>query len=438
VDYLVKSGEKSHKRYSLEESHQYFGEAYELLSSKDKRTKEEDIRIVDLLLQWGYVFNSRADYKGLEELLLANEGLVQSLEDKERLAMFYAWLGWAFRSREKLREGHAYLLQALQLGEELQSPKIIGYACAWLTWACADRGLLNEAVGFGRRAQELFKTLEADADFVRYALGGLGVTHYFRGDCAEAHQIGELMLEYGHQRSDLRCITMGHNCTGFGHYVAGNHAQAIQSFKNGIQVSEDTITTNASRLLLGMTYVADGQLKEAEDTLEEVMRTNEHRGFEFLGTAAQFFYGVVLITRGNLNGGMGIIEEASQVFLESDSKYRYATANYTIGRVYSGVVSGESDKTLSLIAKNIGFLLKNMPKASKKAETHFGIAVHVSQEIGARGILGQAYLDLARLHMAKNKKQAAAECLNKAIEAFEKCGADGYLGQARDTLASIE
>ena len=34
VDYLIKSGEKSLKRYAVEESHQYFKEAFDLLSSK--------------------------------------------------------------------------------------------------------------------------------------------------------------------------------------------------------------------------------------------------------------------------------------------------------------------------------------------------------------------------------------------------------------------
>jgi class 3 adenylate cyclase/tetratricopeptide (TPR) repeat protein len=438
VEYLVKAGEKSHRRYSLEESHQYFKEAYELLSSKDDRTRDEEIRILDLILQWGYVYNSRADYKGLEDLLLANEDLAQAMGDSERLGMFYAWMGWALRSREKLQQGHEYLLKALRLGEKINSQKIIGYACSWLTWACADRGFLDDAVAYGKQAQGLIDTLKSDADFVRYTLGGLGVTYYFRGDCVEAYRVGESLLEYGQSRSDLRCITMGHNCMGFSHYVAGNHVRAVESFKNGIRVSEDTITTNASRLLLGMTYVTDGQLKEAEATLEEVMRTSEDRGFEFLGTAAQFFYGVVLLSQGNLNRGMGIIEAASQVFLESDSRYRYATANYTIGKVYSRVVLGEKEKSLSLIAKNIGFLVKNMPTASKKAETHFGIAIEIAEEIGANGILGQACLDLALLHNAKKRKQLAVDCLTKSIESFEKCGVDAYLSQAREALASIQ
>jgi len=438
VEYLVKSGEKSHKRYALEESHQYFKEAYELLSGKNDRTGEEAMRMVDMLLAWGYVHNCRSDYKGLEERLLVNEDLAKSLQDKERLGMFYAWIGWALRSREKLREGYTYLLKALQLAEAVNSQRVIGYACAWLSWTCADLGLLDEAVMYGKRARALIESRHSDAEFVRFTLAGLGVTYYFRGECAEAHEVGELLLDYGQRRSDLRCMTMGHTCMGFSHYVAGNHALAIQSFENSIRVSADTLFTNAARLLLGMTYVSDGQFSEAEDTLEEIMRTSDDYGFEFLGTAAQLFYGVVLISRGRLNKGMGTVEDAAKTFLRSDSRYRYATANYTIGKVYARVVLGESEKSLSLIAKNIAFLIRNMPLASKKAEAYFGKAIEVATEIGAKGILGLAYLDLARLHIAKKRDAQATECLTKAIETFKRCGATSYLKQAQEALESLK
>jgi class 3 adenylate cyclase len=438
VEYLVKSGEKSHKRYALEEAHQYFKEAYELLSSKDERTKEEDRRIIDLLIKWGYVHNCRADFKGLEELLLANEELAKSTDDREKLGMFYAWLGHAFRSREKLREGYAYLIKALQLGEEIASQKVIGYTCAWLSWTCADRGLLDEAVTYGKRAQELIEPLQSDGEFVRFTLAGLGLTHYFRGDCAEAHEIGEQLLRYGQHRSDLRCIAMGYTCIGFSHYVAGNHGLSIQSFQNAIQVSADIIFISAARLMLGVTYVASEQFSEAKGTFEEIMRRSEDYGFEFVGTAAQLFYGVIQISQGSLNKGLRIVEHAATVFLESDSMYRYAMANHTIGKVYARLALGESEKSLSLIAKNIGFLVKNILLAGKKAEAYYGKTIEVVKKIGAKGIEGQAYLDLGRLHKAKGRNEQARDCFSRAIRILEECEAEVYLKQANEALESLQ
>lgn len=94
VDYLIKAGEKSIKRYAVEESHQYFREAFELLTQKPDKVEEEHELIVDILLKWAYVFNHRGEFQGLVELFSSHQQIAESLEDKERLGMFYAWLGW--------------------------------------------------------------------------------------------------------------------------------------------------------------------------------------------------------------------------------------------------------------------------------------------------------------------------------------------------------
>jgi class 3 adenylate cyclase len=52
VDYLMKAGEKCYERYTIEESHQYYKEAFDILSNKTDRSKDEDILLIDLLIQW--------------------------------------------------------------------------------------------------------------------------------------------------------------------------------------------------------------------------------------------------------------------------------------------------------------------------------------------------------------------------------------------------
>jgi hypothetical protein len=88
--------------------------------------------------------------------------------------------------------------------------------------------------------------------------------------------------------------------------------------------------------------------------------------------------------------------------------------------------------------KNIGFLIKNLPGASKKAEDHFSRTIKVAKEIGANGLLGPAYLDLGLLHKAKKKNEQAKTYINEAIDIFEQGEAEVYLKQAREALASLK
>ncbi len=93
IDYLMKSGEKSLRRYALDESNQYYQEAYDLLTRKmaDFSRKEKRL-LVHLLVEWALVFYYRGDFKGLNKLLSAHEDLAETIEKDEALGCFLP--GW--------------------------------------------------------------------------------------------------------------------------------------------------------------------------------------------------------------------------------------------------------------------------------------------------------------------------------------------------------
>ncbi|MCK5554071.1 MAG: tetratricopeptide repeat protein, partial [Deltaproteobacteria bacterium] len=212
---------------------------------------------------------------------------------------------------------------------------------------------------------------------------------------------------------------------------------AIEDLQRAIRVSVDPIFSNSARFMLGMSYVSNGQVQEAEKTLEEVIEYSRKFGAEFLGTLAQGTLGIVSIARGNLSKGVRTVGDTLRVFLENENKYRYATMEYFLGRVYFHIAKGGGSKRLSVIAKNLGFLIRNVPFADKKAEDHFNKAIMVAKEIGAKGVLGQVYLDLGLLHKAKGRADQAKKCISEALQLFEECEAEVYLGKAKEALATL-
>ena len=73
-----------------------------------------------------------------------------------------------------------------------------------------------------------------------------------------------------------------------------------------------------------------------------------------------------------------------------------------------------------------------------EAEEHFNKAIEVSTEVGAKGFLGTAYLDLGLLNKALKKTDKARECLSEAINVFKECEAELNLKQAEEALASLK
>jgi tetratricopeptide (TPR) repeat protein len=438
VDYLMKAGEKCNERYTIEESHQYYKEAFDILSNKTDRSKDEDILLIDLLIQWSSVYYFRADYGGLEDLLKRHETFVRSSGDDARLGMFLAWLGWTLNQREKYLDSYRYLFQALEIGERINNSKIIGYSSCWLTQTCLNLGLFDEALAYGRRAQEISEMMPSDRSLFRWTFFGMAMHHFYRGEKKGTAEYGRILLDYGEKHTEIRCTSIGHFVLGLGFQVAGDHDRAIECFKKTIQVSLEPFYEYTAKTMLGFSYVSAGKFHEAESVCEDVIKFTEEFGYEFMGSAAQAFMGIVMITKGDVARGINIVESLIQQHLEKGSRWRYALMNHMLGRVYSQIAQGGGgEKSLSFLLKNIGFLIKTVPFAARKAEGYLHTAIETAKEIGAKSVLGQAYLDLGKLHKAKGRLADARTCISQAVQSFEECEADVYLKQAREALASL-
>jgi len=324
--------------------------------------------------------------------------------------------------------------KAIELGEEIEDQRVIGLACTWLPWICAELGLLNEAIKFGERALEIAKHFPSDHYLYYKTLGGMGHNYFYMGEKQKAYETGKTIVKFGHTHSNIRSIVMGHFILGYSALINGDFPSTIKYSQQALQISLDPFFSTFPKIILGLGYALSGQYKEAHDTSQETLKFSRDFGTEWLGSFARLVLGVVLIAKGQMRRGLKMLEDELSTSQENERRCFYAMVEHTLGSVYLQIVQGEGDLSFSTIVNNIGFLIKNVPFASKKSEQHLCKAIEISKEIGAKGILAQAYLDLGRLHQAKRRKDKAKDYISKAIEFFEQCEADVLLNQAREAL----
>jgi class 3 adenylate cyclase/tetratricopeptide (TPR) repeat protein len=437
VDYLIKSGDKSLKRYALEESDQYFRRAYDILSNRPEKTKEEFGILMDIINKWASVFYFIGDVSGFMKLLKAHEKDVERVDDKSRQGMYYAWFGWAKGMQEQVKDSFYYLEKALKIGEDIDDQLVVGYACTWLIYSCMEC-LIGKGVNYGEKAFEIAKDIKSDQYLYFKSLGGMGHIYYLQGKRKRTSEIAKSLLEYGKRHSNVRCMTVGHICSGYEHALAGDFSSAIRCYQEAITVSKDPIYRHWAGVFLGTAYLSNGQLKEAEAPLHEVVLYSQKYGYGILGTMAYAAYGIVIIEKGQMSQGLKILEDAKRSSLKNERVWVYAFVEYLLGSVYAEMARGGKSINLLTMAKNIGFLIKNVPIAGKKAEDHFSNTIRVAKEIGANGLLGPAYLDLGLFYKAKKRTTQAKECITRAIDVFTQSEADVYLKHAREALASLQ
>jgi tetratricopeptide (TPR) repeat protein len=421
----------------VEESHKYFKEAFDLLNDKPERTKEEDELLIDLLIKWSLVYYYLGDFREQVDLLSAYKDLAESLNDKARLGMFYAWYGFSIYFRARLKDSYEYLLKALELGEETKDDQVIRYACTWLAWTCTELGSLEEAILYGERAQEISKHIPSDQYLYFKSLGGIGIASFYKGDRTRALEAGTAILDYGQRHSNIRSMVMGHYIMGFSFFVDGDLQRSIDAFGKAVQTAADPFYSQFPRFGLGIGYTLNGQFQEAEEALQEVASYSRDFGCELLGTPTHALLGLVSIAKGQMGQGLKMIEKTLQACHENQRIPWSGTIEHALGQVYLQIVDKSAPVSLTTMAKNVGFILKNVPSARKKAEEHFNRAIEAAKEIGAKFTLGQAYLDLGRLYKAKGRSAQARDCFIAAIEILEECQSEVFLKQAKEALTSL-
>ena len=437
VDYLVKSGEKNFHRYSLEESHQYFKEAFDILSAIPSKSREEQNLIVDLLNKWSVVYIWRANFEEMINLLTTYEEIAESVDNKEDLGIFFAQFAHALAHKAQLKKSYQYLLKALKIGEDLKSQKILGYTCIYLSSTCSELGLIDDAIAFIEKAQEIAGVYKSDLMLYRMAFHAAG-PYFYKGNCKQVKRIGMDFLEMNEKKASIRFLGLGNFWLGQGHFAAGDFLSAVQYFNLAIKVSTDPLISLISRFMAGFSYLSTGQIQEAENNLNELIKLSEKYDAWNFRSTSRGLLGVILISKGKLSQGVSLVEDVKRHHYESGAKYRYAIVEYLLGNIYLKMIQSGRPSSLFFIAKNIGFLIKNRPFARKKCENHFNKTIEVAKEIGAEGLLAQGYFGIGLLHKTKGDKEHAREFFNNALQIFEKYEAEGYIKKIKESFACLE
>ena len=438
VTYLMLSGEKSMKKYAVAEADQYYTEAFEILTARVDRTAEEDRLLIDLLIKWAYTLYYLGDFKKLNHLLSEQKQLAESLDDSARLGMFYSWMGMTLWARGKYTESYDHLTRALELGEKISSAEVIGYACTWLTWTYAELGLLDEALKSGERAQDLARDLPADHYLFFKSLGGIGFTHYYKGEAKKALAAGNSLVEFGEQNSDIRSMVMGHYIAGAGHLTAGDLTSGLESEQRAVQISADPYYRQFPTLFAGVCHFRKGLLEQARTAFEEVVAFSEESGVEGIGTPARALLGAVLLSSGQLKPGLKMVEECRKRFEEGGRKYCVAMTEGMLGQFYLQVATRGGETNLPFLLKNLSFMATRLPFPANKAKQHLLNCIEIAEEIGAQFLAGEAYMSLGLLHKSKGRKDEAVKSLSEAIDRFEKCESEIPLQQTKELRASLE
>jgi len=264
----------------------------------------------------------------------------------------------------------------------------------------------------------------------------LGYLHWIKGDFQKGREIGELLLAYGERTANSRSKVLGHWINSTCQFHLGDIPASLRSGEKSIEASEDPTYVTFGRLSVGFASLFTGDFAQIEKVLKPLVDFSEKGGCHVGLPWGLIFLGPALIAQGQMNEGMKLLEEANEMIHENKKRVCEPFYAYTLGKIFSLIATGPKP-SFSIMTKNIRFLAKNVPFASRKAVEHFSRAIEMSRVIGEKSVLCLASMDLGLFHKWNKESEQAKECLKAAIEILEKGGPSPNLVQAREALASL-
>jgi class 3 adenylate cyclase/tetratricopeptide (TPR) repeat protein len=439
LDYLLKSGDKSLRNYALEESHQYYKEAFSLLADKQNRTEIEDCTLIDIIVQWGLVFCYQGDFRQLSEILNLYKRIVENLGNSNRKGMFYAWLGWTYFHRGNPKKAYDYLNSALKIGEEIEDRQIIAYTNIWLGLSCAEMGLFDEGLNHAKIGQKLSREIDLNYETDYYAIHiSLNVEAYINfslGKWQNVLESGENILEFGLEHHCIRSEVTGYFYIGIAKLLTGQPALAIENFYKVSNKAVDPFYINLGKTYLALGYIMSEQPQKSEDMLEEVSDFCNTYDEAFIGAPASLFYGLVLSAKGQISQGIDVLETARKEFEVNHRKFFLSFAEFMIGATILKLVINPNFN--SIIKNDIGKdkILNYM--SLENAKEHLITSIEISKEIGSLFVSAQGYLSLGHIYAVEKNLNEAKKCFDEAVTAFDTCELEALSNQAKDALSSV-
>jgi class 3 adenylate cyclase/tetratricopeptide (TPR) repeat protein len=438
VNYLIKSGEKSLKRFSLDEAYAYYQKGYELLSNIGSKSKLEEHTLIELINKWGMVFYYTGNFYEFEQILYANENIAERAENKALTGMFLAWQGNVAWQREKLKKAYSYLKSAYEAGELSENDNVRAYALCWLSWVCADMGMFKDGIECGEQALTIAKKLKTDHYLYYKSIAGIGRNSLYMGHAVRSREVGEHLLEYGKKHSHIRSLVMGHWGIGDSHLANGDYKSASESYKNAYDVAVDPFYKFGSGVYRLVAYINDENFEIAKPLSIELTNYCKKTKWTHGDTIAGMIAGILAIEDGNWSKGLDEIMHKLQFCYEIERWGLVPIAEYTVGKIFLTIVLGErSVKSITLI-KNLDFVFRNAIFANRRAEEYFQKSIETAKKIGADGIMGQALYGLGILSKKQKNTEKARDYFVKSMMAFESAGASLYFDLSKSELSLLD
>jgi tetratricopeptide (TPR) repeat protein len=417
AEYLKLAASKARKRASFNDAIAY-GEQVAACLEKLSRTEDVEKKIIDAKVTLGLYYLQMFQYVEAKEVVEPIIELALERDYKRRISQIYTIIGtYGFTIEGDYPKALQYLEDALKIAEELEDRLSLFLASHWRAHALAESCKFKSALHHVEKALEI--NVAANVPWGIAALKGcMSMTVYNNQGMADlGFQMSQENLRFAEESGDAWSKAEAYTYHGCSCYLKGYLDNAEGRLLKAIAFCERINFLSLGSLasfFLGETYFDRRQYQKSQNYHGKAISLLEHCGA----------WPSIISSKKIALARARLMNKEKDIDLESV----YKCEDENTMKLYDGMLA----RYISEILLNIegGYIseAEDWIKRAIERDTQNGmICWHLAKDYALYG----------ELFKRKGDHSKSKENLNKAIEIFKECGADGWVEKYEKELASL-
>jgi class 3 adenylate cyclase/tetratricopeptide (TPR) repeat protein len=336
---------------------------------------------------------------------------------KKRVSQINIVLGqYYYFFNEKYSKALEYLEKALKIGEELNDLITLILASNVMGYCLSDKGELEKALSCYEKALEITITANVPWGIVAQKSQTVILVYFRQGKVELAFQTSQEALRIADESGDMFSKVYANTAHGCSYFLKGFLDKAEEYFLKAVDFYQDDsqlVYAAFTNSFLGEVYLGRQEYEKSQKHCARAISLWQHC---------------------HINPSYVIMNKIIIVFAKVMNKEK----NINLQDVFKWYGDIKSKWIEGLMSNCIGAILLNInDQHIAEAENWITKAIETNQKYGMMWNLAQDYSLYAELYKRKDEPSKARETLNKAIEIFKECGADGWVERYQKELVSL-
>ncbi len=428
--YMALAAEKALRVYALGDAEYRIRQVMALIEAQPDCA--DDAFLADVLMVAGRVNYYRADFKSQVAMMTRHLPLIESLTDRNRRSRLLFEIGYALVFSGEHQRGSALLHEALAIAEAIDDPQAIAFCCMGLLYHHqfwnADAVPRREFEELSERGLKAARRARDVWSHSKILISLLQQTLIF-GRPNEAAGYGEALFALSRETNDPRPRAMGLWGMAWLDAYHFKAESAVELADEALRLSLSRIDQIGAEVGRATALIELRRTEEAASVLERDLAEARRGDFVTILPVIQAMLGAAQVLNGRMSDGLALIERVIRDEAMFANQATRVAVEMILGEVYLEIAVGEERPPLSVLLRNLGFVVTTLPVARSRAERHLRSALAGAREMDATSLIARLQYDLGRLAKLRRKPEDARAAFAEARTLAESVEADGIIAR---------